>query len=53
MDEIRRQKVEIKNLLACLEGAVRDMEGAGGMLGEKCEELCGSAREGEAILSSI
>ncbi|KAH7360275.1 Nnf1-domain-containing protein [Rhexocercosporidium sp. MPI-PUGE-AT-0058] len=51
IEEIRRQRKEIEELLALGEMLVRDLEGAGERLGESGEELARRGREAEGVLA--
>ncbi|KAI9055176.1 hypothetical protein LZ554_000140 [Drepanopeziza brunnea f. sp. 'monogermtubi'] len=50
IEEVRRQRAEIEELLKLGEVLVGDLEGAGGRLGERGEELARAGREAEGVL---
>ncbi|KAJ5054620.1 uncharacterized protein L3040_000887 [Drepanopeziza brunnea f. sp. 'multigermtubi'] len=50
IEEVRRQRAEIEELLKLGEILVGDLEGAGGRLGERGEELARTGREAESVL---
>lgn len=50
IEEIRRQRAEIEELLSLGEMLVKDLEGAGKKLGERGEELAEKGREAESVL---
>ncbi|PVH84777.1 Nnf1-domain-containing protein [Cadophora sp. DSE1049] len=51
IEEIRRQRAEIEELLGLGEMLVKDLEGAGRRLGERGEDLAGKGREAEGVLA--
>ena len=51
IEEIRRQRKEIEQLLGLGEMLVKDLEGAGSKLGERGEELASKGREAEGVLA--
>ena len=50
---IAEQRAEMEGLLRGLEGAVADLEKAGGLLGEEAMDLSGEGRAAEEVIKGI